>query len=661
MNKKLIKILSIIGFGLTVSGVNAQQAPIAPQLASANNTIKSLPISLEEIQNKLIKENNCQFNCNNLIETKIKSFKKDKKEIDFEFNVNAEKTSIAILPFKVSDIDWSEIKLNNKEWNNTTIINGFIGVVVNEGKNLINLKGTLNKNSSKIILERELKSFTDESGNGFKIIESNEQKILVLDENKVNVEKNQIRNAIIFGDKTLLSVTRELNLSDRWKLRTIVEPISFNKEKVETIEIELLKGEKPLNDVVVKDGKVVLEISKNRTIMWDSDIEISNELNIKAINNVINRVTINNMNDWVYQVNQRNPINTMVVNRNQDIKSWLIYDNENLNLKLNLPKAIPGNQTQIKNYNFERTVNNNLINNKIKIEIISTLGGQYEIELPNEDFKLRAVNINGIEKNIDKKNNMLLVNINRGTNNIEIIADSEERSIFSRFPELKFKDTVYNAYYEWKNEQRWIIWAGSGDSKPSVLIWGILLTLLGLSYLLSKNKNIPLTIGSWFLLFIGLTQSNLVLLLLTIGWFFAFSYREKFDITKIENEKEIFRFKLMQIGLVVLTFIVIANLIATIGNGLLERPEMYLTGMNVYSGQLAWYMQELYSTPYIISLPLWVYKLLMFIWSFWLAFKLVEWMKWMWNSYAKNGYWIKVEKPKKIKEEVSEQLNEEMK
>ena len=71
MNKKLIKILSIIGFGLTVIGVNAQQEPIAPQLASANNTIKSLPISLEEIQNKLIKENKCQFNWNNKIETKI--------------------------------------------------------------------------------------------------------------------------------------------------------------------------------------------------------------------------------------------------------------------------------------------------------------------------------------------------------------------------------------------------------------------------------------------------------------------------------------------------------------------------------------------------------------------------------------------------------------
>ena len=74
-----------------------------------------------------------------------------------------------------------------------------------------------------------------------------------------------------------------------------------------------------------------------------------------------------NMNDWIYQVNQINPIYTMVANRNQDIKSWLIYDNENLNLKLNLPKAIPGNQTQIKNYNFERTVNNNLINTRPKI------------------------------------------------------------------------------------------------------------------------------------------------------------------------------------------------------------------------------------------------------------------------------------------------------
>ena len=39
MNKKIIKVLSIIGFGLTVSGVSAQQAPIAPQLASANNTV----------------------------------------------------------------------------------------------------------------------------------------------------------------------------------------------------------------------------------------------------------------------------------------------------------------------------------------------------------------------------------------------------------------------------------------------------------------------------------------------------------------------------------------------------------------------------------------------------------------------------------------------
>ena len=39
MNKKIIKVLSIIGFGLTVIGVNAQQEPIAPQLASAYNTI----------------------------------------------------------------------------------------------------------------------------------------------------------------------------------------------------------------------------------------------------------------------------------------------------------------------------------------------------------------------------------------------------------------------------------------------------------------------------------------------------------------------------------------------------------------------------------------------------------------------------------------------
>jgi hypothetical protein len=52
--------------------------------------------------------------------------------------------------------------------------------------------------------------------------------------------------------------------------------------------------------------------------------------------------------------------------------------------------------------------------------------------------------------------------------------------------------------------------------------------------------------------------------------------------------------------------------------------------------------------PWVVSLPVWVYRCLMLAWSLWLALSLLAWLKWGWQCYAKDGLWRKKPpKPKK--------------
>jgi hypothetical protein len=39
----------------------------------------------------------------------------------------------------------------------------------------------------------------------------------------------------------------------------------------------------------------------------------------------------------------------------------------------------------------------------------------------------------------------------------------------------------------------------------------------------------------------------------------------------------------------------------------------------------------------VVSLPLWVYRVLMFLWALWLALSLIRWAKWGWEGFREGG------------------------
>ena len=90
--------------------------------------------------------------------------------------------------------------------------------------------------------------------------------------------------------------------------------------------------------------------------------------------------------------------------------------------------------------------------------------------------------------------------------------------------------------------------------------------------------------------------------------------------------------------------IIFAVLAGAIANGLLGRPDMQITGNGSSAYALNWYQDRAGQTlpqPSIISVPLWIYRVLMLAWALWLAMAVLNWLRWGWQSLNVGGLWMK--------------------
>jgi hypothetical protein len=100
----------------------------------------------------------------------------------------------------------------------------------------------------------------------------------------------------------------------------------------------------------------------------------------------------------------------------------------------------------------------------------------------------------------------------------------------------------------------------------------------------------------------------------------------------------------MQVALMLLIFISVSIMVGAVANGLLGRPDMQIAGNGSSSHHLKWYQDrvvEALPQPQVISVPMWVYLVLMLAWAMWLAMSLLKWIKWGWQSLNTGGFWRK--------------------
>ena len=165
----------------------------------------------------------------------------------------------------------------------------------------------------------------------------------------------------------------------------------------------------------------------------------------------------------------------------------------------------------------------------------------------------------------------------------------------------------------------------------------MLIVLIGIAWLLGRSRLTPLGFADWALLFAGTSMVNVYATAPLLALFLALRHRTRnFAAWKPAGHN------LFQIAVAGLALLGFGMLLAAVPEGLLSAPDMQVTGNGSYQGTLRWFQDRAqgdFPMGWVVSLPLWVYRLAMLAWSLWLARRLLQWLRWCWERFSEGGLW----------------------
>jgi hypothetical protein len=190
-------------------------------------------------------------------------------------------------------------------------------------------------------------------------------------------------------------------------------------------------------------------------------------------------------------------------------------------------------------------------------------------------------------------------------------------------------------------QDRWVLWTWGPTTGPAVLYWSQLLVLLFAAWLLARYAPTPLRFRHWLLLGLGFSAFAWSAYALVVVWLILLGLRARSTVPEQAGST---KFNLLQIGLALLTLLALVVLIAAVPKGLLGLPDMHVAGNASSAWNLRWFAdQSANALPAagVLSVPLWVYKLAMLAWALWLAWSLIDWLRWAFDAWTRGGYWRK--------------------
>ncbi|MGE3319404.1 MAG: hypothetical protein AB7I18_08900 [Candidatus Berkiella sp.] len=445
-------------------------------------------------------------------------------------------------------------------------------------------------------------------------------------------------------------LTKTLNLGLEWEVINQVQRIAPAQGAIE-IYVPLLEGESVLSDKVqVKDGKawVTLGAQENQ-VVWRSKLAQNKIIKLVAVDDPSLKQVwqVNAISQWhikfsgIPMIHQSNAANRFMPR----FEPW---NGEAVTIDISRPLPIAGNTVTIDESRLGIAAGKRMSEGNLSFTVRASEGGAHVFKIPAAAV-LHDVLINGMSQPINSKQGEITVPLNPGTQNIEV-SWQEPHPIASiyRTPLVNLQMPSSNGVIDLSvSKERWILLLGGPVVGPAVLFWGILAVILAAAIALGRSSLTPLRSWQWLLLAMGLTLATPMVMIIVVAWFVAMNKRKD-----ISANVSISIFQWVQVGLVLLTLAFVVSLFTSISDGLLGYPSMQLSGPvvgivqsqfnNPDNYQLQWYQdmtKENLAQAWVISLPMYIYRVLMLLWALWLAFSLVKWLRWGWECFSTQGYW----------------------
>jgi hypothetical protein len=442
-----------------------------------------------------------------------------------------------------------------------------------------------------------------------------------------------------------IDVVREFRLGLDWSIATSVQRVSPS-EAAFTIAVPLVTGESVLAEglQVNPDNTVLVGLSAGeQTRTWNSSLKPGDHLSVRL------PILPPRAEVWRFIVTPQWRVRfgslPAALPENPNATPWVFEyhprPGETLDLTVTQPPAVAGRTLAIDRVRQNVSIGRRSIDESVEFHYRSTQGGRQNLSLPKDAIVTRVV-VDGDPVAIRPDGGELALSVLPGEHNVELAWRSNAGNSFAAKPELvDLHTSASNVQTSLSlSSNRWPLFALGDGVGPAFLYWGELLVFLVVAIVLGRLSNSPLSIGEWLLLGMGLSTISWTVLLLVAAWLFAMRWRERTTASQVLTPR---RFNVQQVMLAVLTVVAVTSLVFSgVRYGLLATPDMGVTGPGSYGSTFSWFVDRTSAAlpqPRIYSVPMWVYRTIMFAWALWIALALARWLRFAWRAWSTGGYW----------------------
>lgn len=445
-------------------------------------------------------------------------------------------------------------------------------------------------------------------------------------------------------------VTRTLHLGLEWEATTRIRRVTATGKAV-LLNVPLLADASLTTPgLTVRDGRVEVAMGPEDTeVVYSTILPVSATIELTAPADVPWTET------WVLEAETmwRCRMDGLTAIHHQDPghnwqPQWRPWPGEWVTLSITRPEAVPGRTLTIDSTRFTLTPGQRFSRAELDLAMRASKGGQHQIELP-ENANLEQVTINGQSLPIRQDGRLVGIPLDPGAQSVHLQwLQLEGAGTRISCPPIHVGSAAVNTTVTFNMpDHRWILLAGGPRLGPAVRFWSYLFVVLAIAVALGRTSLTPLGTGDWILLGLGLTQVPPPVAVVVVGWLLAVGLR-----CRLEPSQRTAVFNLGQILLVILTLAALAGLYTAIEGGLLGIPDMQIAGNGSTRLHLHWTQDRIDGAmpqPWVVSLPQWIYHLLMLLWSLWLAFSLVAWLRWGWCCFSAPRRWQPIRWPRRSK------------
>jgi len=453
----------------------------------------------------------------------------------------------------------------------------------------------------------------------------------------------------------LVRVERQLQLGLQWQVLTRVQRISPSRAPL-TVQIALLPGESVTEaGAQVKDGQLQLQLGGEDEVLLNSSLKPLPQLDFQASTQAqqIEVWSLAASPAWQVQMQGLAPI--WHQRDGHWAPLWQPWPGEKLQLKISKPQGVEGQtltldglHTRIDPGQRSRTVSSELT-------LRVSLGQDHRLQLPPQ-AELLELQLNGAPLPVQAREGAISLPLTPGKHHLKLRwRQPEGMGAWLRSQPLGLgKLQGVNERIELALPQdRVALWMGiSGGAAlgPAVLFWGVLLVLLAAVALgLRRLQGLPLQGWGWLLLGLGVAPASLGGLAVIGAWFLLLRARERLAGAELKR----WQFNGLQVLLLFWTLVTVSALMHALSVGLLGHPDLLIQGNGSNAHQLLWYADRVTGgaerSVWLLSLPIWAYRVAMLLWALWLASALLAWVRWAWAAFSAGGLWRA--KPRVLKPE----------